>query len=306
MNMLSIIIVNYNTSQLLFQCLSAIYARNYPFLIEIILVDNGSHDNSVAMVREYFPDVCLIENNENLGFAKANNIGLAGARGNIILMLNSDTKILEDALPKLMAFLNTHPDVAVVSGRLVYPDFSDQGVARAFPTPINAFFGRTTLLNKIFPHNGFSKKYLVSRSHTSDEPFEVDWVSGACLMVKKSVLAQVGLLDEKFFMYWEDADFCFRLKQKGWKVFCVPEAKIIHYEGKSTRRKSSARLIIEFHKSVYRYYRKHYIKSVFEPMNAIAVSGLFLRTLVLLGVNIFKAKNRGGERKRSVASPIDI
>ncbi|KPJ67938.1 hypothetical protein AMJ44_07045 [candidate division WOR-1 bacterium DG_54_3] len=304
--MLSIIIVNYNTKKLLYQCLFALYAREYPFRIETILVNNGSHDGSGAMVRNGFPEVTLIETKENVGFARANNMALEIARGEYILLLNSDTKVLADALPKLVTFLDKHTDVAVVSGRLVYPDFSDQGVARTFPTPFNALFGRTTLLNRLLPNNRYSRKYLVSHVKKSDKPFEVDWVSGACLMVRNKVIQEVGLLDERFFMYWEDADLCFRIKQKGWKVFCVPEAKVIHYEGKSTRRKSSSRLIIEFHRSVYRYYRKHYIRSPFDLMNAIAVFGLFFRTLVLLGINIIRPKDREDESKSALASSADI
>jgi GT2 family glycosyltransferase len=250
------------------------------------------------MVRRDFPDVRLIENKENVGFAKANNIGLEMARGDYVLLLNSDTKALEDAIPKMVTFLDTYPDVAVVSGRLVYPDFSDQGVARTFPTPMNAVFGRRSILTKLFPNNKYSRKYMVSRQNQSDKPFEVDWVSGACLMVRKEVLDEIGLLDDGFFMYWEDADLCYRIKQNDWKVFCVPEAVVIHYEGKSSLGKNSSRLIIEFNKSAYRYYRKHHIKNLFGLKNLLAVSGLTARTLILLIGNTFKS-SIFGKKKRS-------
>jgi len=304
--MLSIIIVSYNTKKLLYQCLSSLFAREYPIPIETIVVDNDSQDGSAAMVRETFTKVRLIENKENVGFSRANNMGLEIARGDYILLLNSDTKVLGDALTNLVTFLDMHPDVAVVSGRIVYPDFSDQGVARTFPTPLNAFFGRTTLLNRLFPNNRFSRKYLLSRMHTSNTPFEVDWVSGACLMVRKKVLEEVGLLDEKFFMYWEDADLCFRIKHKGWRIFCTPEAKVIHYEGKSTNRKSSNRLIIEFNKSAYRFYRKHYLRSSFEIMNFVAIFGLAFRALVMIGINMIREKEGSHNGKDAVAGSIDI
>ncbi len=132
--------------------------------------------------------------------------------------------------------------------------------------------------------------------HNYDEPFEVDWVSGACLMVRRDVLEEVGFLDEGFFMYWEDADLCFRIKQKGWKVFCVPQATVVHYEGKSGHTKISNRLIIEFNKSVYHYYRKHHIKRFFDLMNFIAIFGLTLRTLLLLSANIFRAGKPLGKK----------
>jgi len=294
--MLSIIIVNYNTEDLLRRCLSAVNGRNHQFPIETLVVDNGSRDGSVSMVRRDFPEVGLIENKENVGFAKANNMGLEVARGDYILLLNSDTKVLGDALPKLVTFLNSHPDVAVVSGRLVYPDFSDQGVARTFPTPLNALFGRRSILTKLFPNNKYSKRYMVSRQNQSGEPFEVDWVSGACLMVRKRVVEDVGQLDEKFFMYWEDADLCYRIKQKNWKIYCVPEAVVIHYEGKSGLGKNGSRLIIEFNKSAYRYYRKHHIRNFFGLKNLVAVSGLTARTLMLLMANACRSGIVGSKK----------
>jgi len=259
------------------------------FSFEIIVVDNNSADSSCEMIRSDFPNVRLIENRVNVGFARGNNRGIALARGTYILLLNSDTRVVGDALEKMVSYLESHPETAVVSPRLVYPDFSDQGVARTFPTPASALFGRKSVFTRLFPKNKYSKKYLASLSHALDDPFEVDWVSGACLMVRKRVVEEAGLLDEKFFMYWEDADLCFRIKKNGWRVFCIPEAKVIHYEGKSTGGKSSNRLIIEFHKSAYRYYRKHHIKSFFEFMNFIAILGITLKALGLLVVNI----NRG-------------
>jgi len=282
---LSIIIVNYNARDFLKQCLNSLYESICRLSFEIIVVDNHSDDDSCAMIKREFPQVRLIENSRNTGFAGGNNVGISAARGLYILLLNSDTKVIGDALEKMVIFLDEHPEVAVVTSRLVYPDFSDQGVARTFPTPMNALFGRRSLLTRLFPNNKYSRKYLVSRSYISDVPFEIDWVSGACLMARKGVMEEVGLLDEKFFMYWEDADLCLRIKKKGWLIFCVPEARVIHYEGKSTKRKSRSRLIIEFNKSAYRYYRKHHIKSFFEFMNFVAIVGISVRTLVLLVVD---------------------
>jgi GT2 family glycosyltransferase len=283
---LSIVIVNYNTKILLHQCLSSLYDQKHPFSFDVIVVDNNSNDGSVDMVMEIFPHVYLIENKENMGFARANNTGLKMARGEHVFLLNSDTKMIADALDKLVDFLDRHKEAAVVSPRVIYPDFSDQGVARTFPTPINALFGRRTILTRLFPNNRYSKKYLVSRRHGSNEPFQVDWVSGACLMVRRKIIEEIGYLDEKFFMYWEDADLCYRIKQRGWRIYCVPQAKVIHYEGKSSHTKLSNRLIIEFNKSVYRYYRKHHIKRFFDFKNVVAIFGLTLRTIVLLGINM--------------------
>ena len=294
--MLSIIIVNYNTEDLLCRCLSAVNGRNHQFPIETLVVDNGSRDGSVSMVRRDFPNVRLIENEENMGFARANNIGLEVARGDYILMLNSDTKVLGNTLHKLVTFLNSHPEVAVVSGRLVYPDFSDQGVARTFPTPLNALFGRRSILTKLFPNNKYSKRYMVSRQNQSGEPFEVDWVSGACLMARKTVVEEVDRLDDGFFMYWEDADLCYRIKQKNWKIYCIPEAIVIHFEGKSSQKQKNSRMIIEFNKSAYRYYRKHHIRNFFGLKNLVAVSGLTARTLMLLMANACRSGIIGSKK----------
>lgn len=295
---LSIIIVNYNAKRFLRQCLTSLYTNESNLSFEAIVVDNNSHDGSVSMVRTDFPQTRLVENGGNVGFAKANNIGLEKARGKYTLLLNSDTKVVGDALEKMVLFLDNHPNVAVVTARLVYPDFSDQGVARTFPSPIHGLFGRRSLLTRLFPNNKYSQKYLVSHTHTTEKPFEVDWVSGACLMVRKEVLEEVGSLDERFWMYWEDADLCFRIKQKGLKVYCVPEAIVVHYEGKSVTKKTSNRCIIEFNKSAYRYYRKHHIRSSFEIMNFVAIIGLTLRTLALLTANALKVKNNRNEARK--------
>jgi len=288
MNKLSIIIVSYNAATYLRSCLESIFEPNHGFSFETIVVDNKSTDNSVATVRKEFPQVRLVENSHNAGFAKANNIGLAKATGKYVLFLNSDTKILGDGLSRLIHFLDKNQEVGVVAPKLVYPDFTDQGVARQFPTPINAFFGRKTLLTRLFPTNRFSKRYLKCLQHTSNASFEVDWVSGASLMTRKEILDTEGSFDEKFFMYWEDLDLCYRIKKAGWNVYCVPTAIVVHFEGKSTSPKVSNRSIIEFNKGVYRYYRKHHIHSFFEMKNIIAVLGLTLRALSLLAFNQIK------------------
>jgi N-acetylglucosaminyl-diphospho-decaprenol L-rhamnosyltransferase len=286
---LSIIIVNYNTKDYLEECLESIRSQGYGFGVETIVVDNNSCDGSREMLRSRFPEVRLVENCENEGFARACNRGITAARGFYILLLNSDARLSEGALTRLSGFLDRTPGVGVVSGRLVYPDYFDQGVARKFPSPINALFGRRSLMTKLFPNNRFSRKYMLSRNHDSGEPFAVDWVSGACMMIRRQVIEEIGLLDEGFFMYWEDADFCFRAKERGWKVFCVPDAIVVHHEGKSAGRRDG-RLIVEFNRSAYRYYRKHHVSSSITAMNFVALLGLTLRTVVLLGANMLKRK----------------
>lgn len=289
---LSIVIVNYNTRDLLEELLSFLSEAKYSFSFEVIVVDNNSPDGSSNMIRNNYPNMHLICNSENTGFARACNMGIECTCGEYVLFLNPDTKILDDALQTLVLFLDTHAQAGVVSGRVVYPDMTDQGVARKFPTPMNSIFGRKSVLTRIFPNNKYAHTYLTCLQYESGHPFEVDWVSGACLMVRKQILDDVGFFDEKFFMYWEDADLCYRIKEKGWKVFCVANAIIIHYEGKSTGKKK-AHLIVEFNKSAYHYYRKHHIKRLLGVKNLIALLGLTTRTMALLFINICKQKKYG-------------
>ena len=290
MTTLSIIIVSYNTWQYLRSCLRRIFAASYPWELEVIVIDNASTDGSAELVRGEFPAVKLIQSPRNGGFAHANNLGFAAARGDYLLMLNSDTEVQGDALAQVVEFLKTHDHVGIASARLVYPDFTDQGVARTFPTPVNALFGRRSLLTRLFPNNRYARRYLLSRQHCTDEPFEVDWVSGACLMFPRRLLEQIGGLDERFWMYWEDADFCFRAKQSGWRVFCLPKAVVVHHEGKSSGGRRHWKTIVEFNRSAYRYYRKHYLRSRLQPMTAVAATFLTLRTATLLFANALRTR----------------
>ena len=290
MNKLDIIIVSYNARIYLQKCLESIFNFDLPFSFQVLVIDNHSSDDSADMVRKIFPQVRVIENNGNCGFSQANNRGIRNTNGEYILLLNSDTVVSQGALLKLLLFLEENDKAGIVSGRLVYPDYTDQNVCRAFPTPINALFGRRSILTKLFPNNKYSKKYMLSVHRHKKEPFQIDWVSGACLMVKRKVIHNVGLLDEKFFMYWEDADFCMRVKKEGWKIYCVPTAIIVHYEGKSSINQNY-RLIIEFNKSVYWFYRKHYIQHALSIMNIIAICGLTSRTIILMAISFLKNKS---------------
>ncbi len=295
----SIIIVSYNGRDHLSRCLAALYTCDQQIPFEAVVVDNASRDGSLAMLARDFPQVRAIASKRNDGFAKGCNLGARAALGEYLLFLNSDTEVLSDALQTLTAFLDEHAHAAVVTSRLVYPDLTDQGVARSFPGPINAIFGRRTLVTRLLPGNRFSRKYLLSRVHPSDRPFEVDWVSGACLMVRAHVFRELGGFDEGFFMYWEDADLCFRIKQRGWKVFAVPAAVVIHYEGGSSAQ--NARLVIAFHRSVYRYYRKHHIRSSISPAILLAAAGLAARASLLLGGNM--VRRALSARKPKIAAP---
>ncbi len=277
---LSIIIISYNTRDELERCINSIYENTHDVSFEIIVSDNNSSDGSADMIDAKFPQVILLRNNENLGFARANNKAIAISNGKYILLLNSDTIVLPRSLNNMVDFLSGNRYAGVVGAKMLYPNYTLQRTARSFPTPMAFFFGRKSFLTKMFPGNKYSKIYMVADKESSNESYEVDWVSGGAMMIKNETIEQVGVLDERFFLYWEDADWCFRIKQKGWKVFCMPSAPIIHYEGGSSKN-NELRLIIYFHKSVYMFYRKHYIKSSYSILNFLALAGLTARALLL-------------------------
>jgi GT2 family glycosyltransferase len=209
------------------------------------------------MVRQNWPDVTVLENGANLGFARATNRALGASTGRYVLLLNSDAEVLDGAVEGLVAFLDANPTAGVAAPQLLNSDLTDQGTARSFPSAAAALFGRKSMLTHKFPTNRWSRRYLVGRTQRGSTPFAVDWVSGACLMVRRSIIDTVGALDEGFFMYWEDADWCRRIGEAGFGVFCVPAARVVHHEGQSSHGRST-RLVWEFHRSVFRYYAKYY------------------------------------------------
>ncbi len=276
---LSIVIVSFNTRVLLARCLEAVYAADVSSL-EVMVVDNASRDDSAQMVREHFPSAHVIQNETNRGFAAATNQGLRLARGRYALLLNSDTKVPQDAFTRMMAFVDQHPMVGVLGPQLLNSDGTLQRTAKRFPGPASALFGRKSILTCWFPNNPFSRAYLLELDETRREPFEADCISGACLLVRREVLEQVGLLDEQFFMYWEDNDWCYRIKAAGWQIYALPTVQVVHYEGQSSRERP-ARRIIAFHASVYRYVCKHVVRSWWDPRRVLILGALVIRAAMV-------------------------
>jgi len=207
------------------------------------------------MVRQHFPQVRLIANNSNLGFTHANNQGLAASQGRYVLLLNPDTEVVGDAVATLLAFLEAHPDVGVVGPQLRFPDGSIQPSRRRFPTLATAFV-ESTVLQPLFAGSSLLRRYYVA-DQPDDVTQDVDWLVGACLLVRREAIEQAGPLDEGFFMYAEELDWCRRLKQAGWRIVYLPEAQVIHYEGKSSEQNLAAR-DVRFNSSKVRYFRKHH------------------------------------------------
>lgn len=251
--MLSIIIVNWNVRDLLRDCLRSIDAGRGGLELEVIVVDSASADDSVDMVRAEFPWVRLIACDENVGFPRGNNLGLAEARGDYLLLLNPDTVVRGDALAVMRDFLAAHPAVGAVGPQLLNPDGTIQSSRRRFPNLATGFF-ESTWLQGLAP--GLLRRYY-ALDLADNATAEVDWLTGASIMVPRAVYERVGGLDEGYFMYSEELDWCRRIVAAGWRVVYHPAAQIIHHVGQSSDQAVTARHI-NFQRAKLRYYRKYH------------------------------------------------
>lgn len=221
---LSIIIPSFNTKKLLKQCIDSIKKNRGNLKLEIIVVDNGSTDSSVEMVRKL--KVKLIENKENLGFAKAVNQGIKKAKGEHLFLLNSDAVVQPGALEAMVKFAKTHPLAGVVGGRLLNPDGSVQASVYHFPSLIRAI--REFWFNQKDTYQKYVPQF--------DQPVVVDAVTGSTMLIPKNIIDEIGLLDEKYFMYFEDLDYCRRAKKAGYKTYYLPRVEFVHYHGASGKK----------------------------------------------------------------------
>ncbi|MGI5837227.1 MAG: glycosyltransferase family 2 protein [Chloroflexota bacterium] len=279
---LSTIIVSWNTRDLLERCIKSVLA-SIPESIqsEIIVVDNASTDGSPEMVRSRFPEVSLLVNDRNVGFAEANNQAIRKSAGEYLLLLNPDTEIVGEAIPEMLRFIDQRPDIAVLGPKLLNPDGSVQSSRRSFPTKATAFL-ESTVLQRLLPnHPALQRYYAMDRSDEVVQ--EVDWLVGACLMVRSEAVKTVGLLDEGFFMYSEELDWCRRLVDAGWKVMYLPSARVIHYGGQSSDQYLFGRHI-RFQYSKCRYFEKHHGYLFGQLLRCF----IFLNYLFLLGEDIVK------------------
>jgi GT2 family glycosyltransferase len=254
------------------------------FEIEIFVVDNGSQDGSGNEVKKAFPSVHLVENEKNLGFAKAVNQGLEKASGRYILLLNPDTQVKNGAIERLISFMDVHLDVGVVGAQLLNSDGSRQNSIANFPSLATELLNKS-LLRWLFP------KVFPGKEKDYSEAIEVDSVIGACMMVRRDAINQVGLLDEEYFLFLEETDWCFRIKKAGWKIYHVPQAEVYHFQGKSAEvEKEKAK--IEYYRSRYYFFKKNrgelqwrflisglMIKLGFELLGMVAASLLTLFTI---------------------------
>ena len=255
----SALIVSYNVKGLLLKCLEAFYAHaDVP--VEAVVVDNASTDGSPAAVASEFPQATVLAQQRNLGFGRANNVGLERCQGRFVLLLNPDVTVNPQAIGRMADFLITRQDAAVVGPRLLYPDGrNDPDARRSFPMPRTLFY-RTVGLSRLFPKSRVFGRH--NMGHMPDtEVHEMDAGSAACMMVRMAALDRVGFFDPRYFMFGEDLDLCYRLKLGGWKVFYLPSASAIHHKGAAVRQAES-RMLYERHRAMWSYHMKHHADEI--------------------------------------------
>jgi N-acetylglucosaminyl-diphospho-decaprenol L-rhamnosyltransferase len=275
----SVLIVNYASWPLTLRCIESLDATGYGGF-ETIVVDNDS-----AAPPRLPAGVRLIRNEENVGFARAHNRGIAASTGDIVILINPDTVVEEDFFDDLEAFFAETPKVGIVGPRILEADGELQLSARREISALSGLLGRTSLLTRMFPKSSLVKSQFPAVTEGS-HPSAVDWVSGACMAIRKETLRGIGPLDERFFMYFEDADLCRRARASGWLVYYVPQVEIVHQTGASSRNKPKAVWLM--HKSAFLYHRKHGAHGPLNVLSAAVLAGLTLRALAKLGTSLLQ------------------
>jgi len=292
---ISICIVTYHSKDLLRDCLQSL-RENTTLDNEVIVVDNGSQDGVGQMLQQEFPGIQFLANDSNLGYTIPMNHALRQANGRCLLQLNPDTLILPQSLENLVEFLDAHPEAGICGPKVLNRDRSLQKPCRrGEPTPwavLTYFLG----LSKLFPKSRLFGQYLMSYMG-EDETHLVAGVSGSCMLVRRAVIDQIGYLDERFFAYQEDADFCFRARQSGWQVYYVPTAQIVHFGGYGGSRVQPYRSIYEWHKSYFLYYRKHLAQDHIFVFNWFFYLAMLIKLFITLTINFMRKEKFAGSRK---------
>ena len=295
---LSIIIVSWNTVDLTLKCVKSIfrYFKNIDF--EIILIDNNSTDNTLELIKkEFISEISqrylrVIENKENLGFAKANNIGIKQATGEYILLLNSDTQLIDNSILKIIKYINSNPKIGIIGPKLLNSNHTLQRSCRRFPNLLDQIFIQLKFYN-FFPNRIFAIKKYFMLDFDHNKIKEVYQIMGAAMLIKKQVFDKIGLLDENFWAIFEEVDFCKRAKDEGYKIYFYPECQIIHHKEQSFKQMASLKKQINFNRSLYYYFKKHKPFSQFLILWLLQPINLFLTFID----NIFKIRKYFGKKK---------
>ena len=275
----SVLIVNYASWPLTLRCIESLYRTGYEDFETIVV------DNDTVEVPELPSSVRLIRNKQNLGFARAHNRGIAASGGDRLVLLNPDTIVGGDFFEILESFFAENPKVGIVGPRILDADGQLQLSARREISALSGFLGRTSLLTRLSPKSSLVKSQFPAVTDQS-HPTSVDWVSGACMAIRRETLRDIGSLDERFFMYFEDADICRRARLAGWLVYYLPRAEIIHHTGASSR--SKPRAVWLLHKSAFLYHRKYGAHGPLNVLSAAVLAGLTLRALAKLGTSLLR------------------
>ncbi len=289
----SIIVVAWNVRELLYNCLESVYNETKGVSFEVIYVDNASKDGSAEMVRKKFPKVKMIENEKNEGFIKATNEGIQIAEGRYVLLLNSDTIVLDNAIAKTVKFADEHPEAAVVGCKVLNPDKTLQRNCFMYASLINLLLS-ATYLYKIFPKNKFFGRERMTWWDFNDVR-EVETVCGSFSLVRNEAIKKVGLMDETYFVYGDDPDWCYRFKKNGWKILFTPDPQIIHYGGQTTKQ-MTGKFRLQLSGSRLIFMKLHRSKLVFSFARLLIALFLFLRVPYWLAVAMLQ-KN---EREKSI------
>lgn len=271
---IDIIIVNYYSTDYLLKCLDSIYYSLDGLCANVSVIDNGSKDG-LNRINGNFPDVCVNINSINIGFAAAANKVIKQSRSPYVVLLNPDSFVVKGFFQTVLEYMEKKKDVGILGPKILNEDGTIQHSARSFPSPLTGLFGRTTLFSRLFPDNSITRRNLLSKKCDGVTPMEVDWVSGACMILKREALEDVGFMDERFFLYCEDADWCKRMWLKGWKVIYFPQSSIIHHVGISSK-KRPLQTTLCFHRSSYYLFLK-YSKWPMKLFTPVVFMGLAIR-----------------------------
>jgi len=286
---LSVSIVNYNTRDFALGLVQSLIDNTHRTNMEIFIVDNNSKDGSVEAISMEYPQVKVIANQNNLGFAAATNKVIKTSRGRYVVLFTTDTVVSPGAMDTLVEFMDQNPQAGAVGPKILNPDGSIQTSGKTFPTPVVAL-AVTSGLGRLFPNNRvFHKYYLPTDEYQRFH--EVDQLSGACMLVRRETIEDVGLLDEGFFIYCEDVDWCRRMRQRGWKLYYAPQSHITHHKGESSK-KSSDQMIRVYYQSLRYFYRKHYAPDSPRLVNAFWLLGLRVQEARALLENRVSAEKR--------------
>ena len=294
---ISFVIVNWNTRDLLLQCLASIHQTAADMDFEVWLVDNASSDGSVGAARTAYPNTHIIENDRNLGFAAANNLAFAKMRGRYAVLINTDARLKAGAIKSLFVFMEETPEASMSCGQLLNEDGSKQNSIAPFPSLLS-LISNETVLRLLFP-----QKYPSKRKHHTT-PIAVDSCIGACIMVRKIAMERVGFLDERYFFFLEETDWAYEMKLKGWKIYFVPWAEIVHAQGKTVGSGVSARIL--FYRSRYQFFEKWH-KKTYPLVLLFTFSRLLVNTLLnLLGAVFTLGLNRRLKEKLAVYTQLAL